>query len=222
MTTLRLRPDLEDALRALPDVQAVSIVTTGDATPTEVHVLASPGKPAKQIVRDVQSLAMASFDLDLDHRIVSVVQIGNSAVEDAAGPPDDDPTHGEDLQAGRPVIASVSMLTAQREATASVSIGVGDDRYEGVARGSSALSGRSRLVAVATINALEELLGLPCEVEAAMIVAAGAHDAALVVLSLTQPRVGQQVLSGSAVVRADPTDAIARAVLSALNRQLTT
>jgi hypothetical protein len=221
MTTLRLRPDLEDALRALPDVQAVSIVTTGDATPTEVHVLASPGKPAKQIVRDVQSLAMASFDLDLDHRIVSVVQIGESSLPEPAGPTDD-PGVGEDVQAGRPVIASVSMLTARHEATASVSIGIGDDRYEGVARGSSALSGRPRLVAVATINALDELLGLPCEVESAQVVAAGTHEAALVVLSLTVPRVGQQLLSGSAVVRADPTDAIARAVLAALNRQLTT
>lgn len=218
MTTLRLRPDLEDALRALPDVQAVSIVTTGDATPTEVHVLASPGKPAKQIVRDVQSLAMASFDVDLDHRIVSVVQIGDSA---AAVPPDD-PVLGEDVQAGRPVISSVSMLTAQHEATASVTIAVGDDRFEGVARGSSAVSGRSRLVAVATINALDELLGLPCEVESAQVVTAGTHLAALVVLSLTVQRVGQQVLSGSAVVRADPTDAVARAVLAALNRQLTT
>jgi hypothetical protein len=221
MTTLRLRPDLEDALRALPDIQAVSIVTTGDATPTEVHVLASPGKPAKQIVRDVQSLAMASFDVDLDHRIVSVVQIGDSAPSEGAVPPDD-PVQGEDVQAGRPVISSVSMLTAQHEATASVTIAIGDDRFEGVARGSSALSGRSRLVAVATINALDELLGLPCEVEAAQVVIAGTHQAALVVLSLTVPRVGQQVLSGSAVVRADPTDAVARAVLAALNRQLTT
>ncbi|HET8614590.1 MAG TPA: hypothetical protein VFL94_03620 [Actinomycetales bacterium] len=221
MTTLRLRPDLEDALRALPGVQAVSIVTTGDGTPTEVHVLAAPGKPAKQVVRDVQSLAMASFDLDIDHRIVSVVQIGEAAVPTPAASPDD-PLGGEDAQAGRPVIASVSMLTAQQEATASVTIGVGDDRYDGTARGSSALSGRSRLVAVATIHALDELLGLPCEVESAQLVTAGAHEAALVVLSLTVPRVGQQLLSGSAVVRADPTDAIARAVLAALNRQLTT
>ena len=66
MTVLRLLPELEDALRALPGVRAVSIVTTGDAVPTEVHVLAAPGKPAKQIVRDVQSLAMASFDRAAD------------------------------------------------------------------------------------------------------------------------------------------------------------
>ena len=75
MPTLRLRPDLEDALRRIPGIRAASVVTGPDAVPTEVHVLAAPGKPAKQIVRDVQSLALAQYDLDLDHRIVSVVQL---------------------------------------------------------------------------------------------------------------------------------------------------
>ena len=59
MPALRLLPDLEDALRSLPGVQAVSVVTSGSGEPTEVHVLAAPGKAAKQVVRDVQSLAMA-------------------------------------------------------------------------------------------------------------------------------------------------------------------
>src|SRR4051812_49971561 len=76
MPALRLLPDLEDALRSLPGVQAVSVVTSGTGEPTEVHVLAVPGKAAKQVVRDVQSLAMAGFGVDIDHRIVSVVQLG--------------------------------------------------------------------------------------------------------------------------------------------------
>src|SRR6476646_1181101 len=129
MAALRLLPELEDALRALPGVQAVSIVTTGDAVPTEVHVLASPGKPAKQIVRDVQSLAMASFDQEIDHRIISVVQIGDAAtVVDLDGVPVGDTSADAGSDAGalrRPVIAAVSMLTAEQEATASVSLRVG-------------------------------------------------------------------------------------------------
>ena len=85
MPTLRLLPDLEDAIRQLTGVRAASVVTDGQANPTEVHVLASPGKPAKQLVRDVQSLAMAQFGIDIDHRIVSVVQIEDeSADADAA------------------------------------------------------------------------------------------------------------------------------------------
>ena len=82
MPSLRLLPDLEESIRQIPGVRAVSVVTDAQAQPTEVHVLAAPGKPAKQVVRDVQSLAMAQFDIDLDHRIVSVVQIEDESVSD--------------------------------------------------------------------------------------------------------------------------------------------
>src|SRR3954453_23557208 len=80
MPTLRLLPELEDALRHIQGVRAASVVTGPDAVPTEVHVLADPGKPAKQVVRDVQSLALARYDIDIDHRIVSVVQMGDDEV----------------------------------------------------------------------------------------------------------------------------------------------
>ena len=103
MSALRLLPELEDALRHIQGVKAASVVTGPDAVPTEVHVLASPGKPAKQVVRDVQSLALARYDIDIDHRIVSVVQMGD---DDVRGPEDVPEissrartTHGRD---GRP------------------------------------------------------------------------------------------------------------------------
>lgn len=221
MAALRLLPDLEDALRTLPGVQAVSIVTTGDAVPTEVHVLAAPGKAAKQIVRDVQSLAMASFDQEIDHRIISVVQIGDSPA--ASDPETSDEAVepvAEPSPPSRPVITAVSMLTMEQEATAMVSLRVGPQAHDGTATGSSAGSQRPRLVAAATLDALRELLGMRCEIEAAHVADAGVQQVALVVLSLTVPRVGQQLLTGSAVVRADPADAVARSVLAALNRQL--
>jgi len=41
------------------------------------------------------------------------------------------------------------------------------------------------------------------------------------VLTMALPRIGEQVLTGSAVVRGDDADAVARSVLAALNRQLT-
>jgi len=80
MTTLRLRPELEEALRRIPGVRAASVVTMLDATPTEVHILADRAKQPKQLVRDIQSLALASYDIDLDHRIVSVVQLDDEDV----------------------------------------------------------------------------------------------------------------------------------------------
>jgi len=68
---------------------------------------------------------------------------------------------------------------------------------------------------------VSELLGQPCEVESSTVVATGTRDVALTVLTMSVPRLGEQVLTGCAAVRGDEADAVARSVLAALNRQLT-
>ena len=52
------------------------------------------------------------------------------------------------------------------------------------------------------------------------MLAVGQREVAVSVLSVTVPRLGEQVLSGSALVRGDETDAVARSVLDVLNRRL--
>ena len=219
MPTLRLLPELEEALRQIPGVRAASVVTGPDASPTEVHVLATPGKAAKQVVRDVQSLAMARYDLEIDHRIVSVVQIG----EGEPGAPAPEAGGEADLSANphRPRIAAIAVRTADGQTDASVTLAAGDDLFEGNAVGPAGTSHRPRLVAAATLDAVGDLLGQACEVESALLVHTESRDVALCVLTLSVPRLGEQVLTGSAAVRGDDADAIARSVLDALNRQLT-
>src|SRR4249920_3011535 len=82
--------EVEAELCRLPDVAAVRIVADPIGRPVEVHVLAHTGKPPKQVVRDVQSVALASFGVELDRRIVSVVQL-----------------HTDGIPAAEPVIAAV-------------------------------------------------------------------------------------------------------------------
>jgi hypothetical protein len=67
---------------------------------------------------------------------------------------------------------------------------------------------------------VHELLGQACEVQAAIICAESGHEVALSILSIVVPRTGPQLLTGSALVRGDEADALARSVLAALNRQL--
>ena len=210
MPTLRLRPDLEEGIRAIPGVRAASVVTGPDASPTEVHVLAAPGKPAKQIVRDIQSLALARFDIELDHRIVSVVQLDDEDTATATG----DVLH-------RPVIAGVTVRTSGDATTIDVQVASGDALFDGSASGPKGPSHRPRLIAQATVAAVAQLLGHPCEVESAVLVEVGAREVALSVLTLTLPRTGEHVVTGAALVRTDQADAVARSVLDALNRQLT-
>jgi hypothetical protein len=77
------------------------------------------------------------------------------------------------------------------------------------------------LVARATLAALAELLGAPGEIDQIAILPLGTRSIAVCVLSLTSPRIGEQLLTGSALVRADESDAVARSVLAAVNRRLT-
>src|SRR5215468_4874170 len=70
--------DVEREICRLPDVSIARIVADRGGRVTEVHVVAQPGKRPKQIVRDVQSIALASFGLELDRRIVSVVQLSSA------------------------------------------------------------------------------------------------------------------------------------------------
>ena len=236
MPTLRLLPELEQSLRQLPGVRAASVVTGPDRVPTEVHVLAAPGKAAKQVVRDVQSLALARYDIDIDHRIVSVVQIGEEEVngyarhdvvddaQDAGGPSApaaaDDEADDEAPATVRPRIAAITVRAGGETAEATVSLSAGDLVFEGTASGPSGASHRPRLVASAALDAVSELLGRPCTVESATVATVGGREVALTVLALTVPRLGEQVLTGSALVRGDDADAVCRSVLDALNRQL--
>jgi hypothetical protein len=75
-------------------------------------------------------------------------------------------------------------------------------------------------VAQATLRALSELLGSSANVESAQVVSAGTREVALTVLTVSVPRLGEQLLTGSALVRGDESDAVARSVLDALNRRL--
>jgi hypothetical protein len=225
MPILRLLPEFEEALRQIPGVRAVSVVTGPDAVPTEIHVVASHSKAPKQVVRDVQSLAIASYDLDIDHRIISVVQFDDGSVSDLGGVirlPDTPSAADQPMRepAVRPVIGSIAIRTTGSEADASVVITNGEASYEGRSIGPSAMSHRHVLIARATLDAIGELLGLPTEVEFATVSTMGNRRVATCIVQVAIPRVGELVVTGSALVRSDEADAIARSVLDALNRRL--
>ncbi len=223
MTALRLLPELEDSLRAIPGIRAASVVTSADARPTEVHVLAVPGKAPKQVVRDVQSVAMARFDLDIDHRIVSVVQIADD-VAVTGGPEsvaDPTPPVPEAEDAGpRPALTSITVRRHEGESEVLVALAVGGAVFSGRAIGPALSTHQPRIVAEATLTALTELLGIPAQVESAEILALGRRDVAVTVLTVTIPRLGEQVLCGSALVRDNVEDAVSRSVLASINRRL--
>jgi hypothetical protein len=203
--------DLEREICRLPDISAARIVVDDTGQPVEVHVLALPGKHPKQVVRDIQSVALASFGIELDRRIVSVVQFGS-----------DTQTGGLRPGVPRTVIAGITAETNGLRSLVRVTLQRGEQEAVGFAEGSVAAATRHRLVATATLDALRQLdpVAECLDVDSAQVMRAGAHEIAMVTVVFVIPP-AEQLVSGSAVVRShQEADAVARAVLDATNRRL--
>ncbi len=206
---------LEREVCRLPDISAARFVADRSGRPTEVHVLARPGKHPKQIVRDVQSIALASFGIEIDRRIVSVVQIGTNGEGEA------DHENGRP-RTFRPVIAAINAEATDLRSLVRVTLATDGEETVGFAEGSIASAARHRLVATATLDALRQLEpAAEClDVDSAQVVRVGVHDVAVVTVVFVVPPT-EQVVSGSALVRThQEADAVARAVLDATNRRL--
>ena len=209
--------ELERELCRLPEISAARVVTDESGRPTEVHILADTAKHAKQVVRDVQSVALASFGIELDRRIVSVVQLGSPS--NGNGQPETAPA--ADL-GFRPVLVNTTAEVSGLRSLVRVTLGRGDNEAVGFAEGSIASTARHRLVATATVDALRQLeTAAECiDVDSAQIVRVGAHDVAIVTVVFVLPP-SEQLVAGSAIVRQHAeADTVVRAVLDATNRRL--
>jgi hypothetical protein len=209
--------ELERELCRLPEISAARVVTDSSVSPTEVHILADTAKHAKQVVRDVQSVALASFGIELDRRIVSVVQLGSAT--NGNGHADKAEEAGPEF---RPVLVSSTTELSGLRSLVRVTLARGNDEAVGFAEGSIASTARHRLVATATVDALRQLeTAAECiDIDSAQIVRVGAHDVAIVTVVFVLPP-SEQLVAGSAIVRQHAeADTVVRAVLDATNRRL--
>jgi len=196
--------ELEDTLARLPSVNAVRIIGDRDRV-REVHVLAAPEKAAKQVVRDVQTLVLARFGIDLDRRLISVVQIGPDRLR---------------AEEERPVILGVHEIPEGARTTVAVTLRWHGEEYAGTATGPAAPSARLRLVGEAALVAIEHIVGDEVlALDAVGAPAVGMRRVIVVVVVSTGPR-GEEIAVGSALSQGDDADCTVRAVLDALNRRI--
>lgn len=216
MEPIRPAPDRE-ALRALlnrlPGVYAAG-VRFDEGALREIHVLASNARNPKQIVRDVQSALLAAYDLEVDHRIVSVALLSG------------DPTADGEEEAARHDGARLKILGASVNARdgryqVRVILGCEGQTYEGEAACRDSAAQRMRAVAEATLEAVHAYLGREAVfslIAARSVDVAGAPVALCMVEYLTQN--DGRVLIGAAQQRPGEADGVIKATLDALNRSI--
>lgn len=216
--------EIEQELNRIPGVTAVRLVTDQFDRPVEVHVLATPAKHPKQVVRDIQSVAKVTFDLELDHRVISVVQLDDGNLPEAmqAGVLAAAAAAAPAVEDDRITVSTVATSRTGLRCTAKVGLRRAEVEEVGEAEGTVASGNINILIARATLDALSrhDPRAGRLDVEAAAVQHLGNRSFATASIVLLNPPY-EEVLLGSAPVRAaGAEDAVARAVLDATNRRL--
>ncbi len=238
------RLDIEGALSDVVGVIAARIVPGYERAIDEIHVVSTPEHQPKQLVRDIQSLLYARFNISIDHRVVSIVQIdvgdtpsANGATtptidvtaEEPASETEDEPETGSPpvgfvtVEDERPNLVRVAATLDGIDVHVTVCLAAGDRELEGTAAGPASGSGRRRATARATLAAADLLLpeGEIVELEGVTVDDVFGHELAVSLIHFHGPR-GARTVAGIAVVHDDEHAAVARSVLDAINRQLRT
>lgn len=203
---------VECAIAALPGVTAVRAVAGYEREIDELHVLADPAVAPKQLVRDLQTLLLTKFDLPLDHRVVSIVNLPSL-------PGDGVPI----VQRQRLSLREVSVTTSAVARTLAVTI-ADQDGLCNVGTASAPLAAAHRRIACARATAAAVAAWLPERIDLEVADVArldtGLAAVAVAVLVWVDRDRGATTMTGSAVIGEDEDVAVGRATLDALNREL--
>jgi hypothetical protein len=210
----RIRADeIEAALGQIAEIKAARVVPAPDGTIAEIHVLALPTKAPKQLVRDIESTIMARFAIPVDHRKISIAQLGRDVLSDTEEP--------ERPSAVRPKIMSINASVAGVHSAATVTIEIDGETFVGASSGPASQTARARQVALATLDAVSQYVAESTifALEDVTVVQLGREKVAVACVTLVTG-FGEQSFSGSALVRQNEKDSIVRATLDAINRRI--
>jgi hypothetical protein len=204
--------EIEQALCQVAEIKAARVVTSPEGVIQEIHVLALPSKQPKQLVRDIESTLMASFGIPVDHKKISIAQLGQDVM-----PKNEQPQH----ITSRPRIISINSQVTGVNASVTVDLELGGEAYAGKADGAASTTQRLRLVAEATMKAVEQYVEgtYSFALEDVSLVQLGRERSAVCCVAVVSP-LGEETFVGSALVRQNEKDSIVKATLDAINRRM--
>jgi hypothetical protein len=198
---------IEGLVGQVRGVMAARVVRDAQGQIDELHVVGSPVRSAKQMVRDVESILYVRGGIRIDHRKISLVQIAETAIQ--------------------PTVVRVRLLDVEygadgQGAVVGVTLAVGEQRVKGISRGvADQLNQPGYLAGQAAVQALNQLIGLrgQLRLENLQRQLFGEIEVYLSHLSLMNDE-GIATLLGISIVRDGELTGAVRAVLDAINRPL--
>jgi hypothetical protein len=208
MVERRRRPldarTMESAINKIRGVYAAQVVI-GEDNVEEIHVIASPMRKPKQVVRDIESMLLVNFGVRVDYRRISLVQMQEERLFQAEG---------------RPRLVTVRCVEGPNR-RAEVELEKDGHLFVGSAHSAGTDVDVVNLVCTATIEAMEQVLGerVTYHINAVEQITVSQMPAVVVAVMLDFGT-SQEILFGICHVHKEIADAAARATLNAVNRRL--
>ena len=157
---------------------------------------------------------MAAYGIEVDHKKISIAQLGADAQ-----PMQESDSSAPDTSRAR--IVSINASVAGVHASTTVALEIEGETFVGEVAGPASQTGRARLVAMATLDAIEQYVhgAFSFAIEDVAIIQLGREKVAVCCVTLVTP-LGEQSFAGTALVRQNEKDSIVKATLDAINRRL--
>jgi len=208
--TLKVK-EVEELITSINGVTACRIVINDWGAVEEVHVLATAERAAKGIARDVESALHARFGMDVDHKKISVAQVGT--------PPPTAPAEYRLQIKGHRIEVDQQNHLSSVEVELLTPIGT---VVTGRASGPTERRTLMRIAGQATVTALATLLasGPQLSLDELTQIHAGGREIVMAVLSFEGEHAGDVLVGTSALLPGEEVSCAVRACLDGVNRRL--
>jgi hypothetical protein len=190
---------IEETLLNIPGVREARVLREATTDLGEIHIIASPRRSPKKIVRDIESVLVVRFGYRIDYRRISLVQLPDTAISD------------------RITLARAEQISQSDGVYFEVDLVSGMQRFTGSAAYSDDAATAASRATIAALNAMFAPLA-PLELAGVHCAAFGARQ--VVTVYVTYQSTSQEHVLGTTFVRSSVAEAAARSVLAATNRRL--
>lgn len=199
--------NIEKNIEKLDSVISCKIILGENEVIDEIHIVSNSKRNPKQICRDIQSVLIATHNLNIDYKKISIAQL----FDDNIGKIEN-----------RLKIKSLSFDNEGSKASVKVALTNKVDTYENSLSGINSVRNIERMLVDATLKNVEEALGFEDTfiLEDVRTIPVASEKAVLVVIMCIIDE-AEQRLCGSCLIKTDYKEAIVKATLDAINRYTT-
>jgi len=198
---------IEQLVSQVRGVLAVRVVNDEQGQIAEIHIVGTPDRSPKAIVRDTESLLFVRGGVRVSHRKISLVQLEEGRMQ---------------AESMRLQLVNITQ-TADDPPAVQVTLGIGDQHVQGAGRTRADRDEPALMLAgYATIQALNQMIGARGQfrVEQVQRQRLGTIEVCLAHLSFETDE-GVETFVGVSMLHEDALMSAARAILDAVNRRLT-